>query len=138
MNPKSHENLKAIRFEGELLPDWAQLLDVAARLCPLPKSSSSWLVRLTNSAGTDDSRTVIEQCIVLRTSIQSHRNAAFTELQRTRHDAQPAQFLAAWMYALDTMIQVAQTLKTCSWIVEGLDESEPDDSDGGEITLRRI
>jgi len=26
----SHENLKPIRFAGELLPNWAQLLDLAA------------------------------------------------------------------------------------------------------------
>ena len=32
---KSHENLKVIRFEDEMLPNWAQLLDVAARLCPV-------------------------------------------------------------------------------------------------------
>jgi hypothetical protein len=35
MSAKSHENLKAIRFAGELLPKWAQLLDLAAGLCPV-------------------------------------------------------------------------------------------------------
>jgi hypothetical protein len=42
------------------------------------------------------------------------------------------------MYALDTMIQEAQTSKTCSWIVEGTEDTEVDDSDGGDITLRRV
>ena len=32
----SHENLKVIWFEGEMLPNWAHLLDAAARLCPVP------------------------------------------------------------------------------------------------------
>jgi len=36
VSANAHENLKAIRFAGELLPNWAQLLDVAARLCPVP------------------------------------------------------------------------------------------------------
>jgi hypothetical protein len=62
----------------------------------------------------------------------------FTELQRDRHDPQSAQILAAWTYALDTMIQEARNRKSCSWIVEGVDNTEIDDSDGGDITLRRV
>ena len=42
------------------------------------------------------------------------------------------------MYALDTMIQEAQSSKTCSWTVEGAEDVEIDDSDGGDITLRRV
>ena len=60
------------------------------------------------------------------------------ELRRSRNDGQPAQILAAWMYALDTMIQEAQTRKTCSWIIEGTEAIAMGDSDGGDITLRRV
>jgi hypothetical protein len=138
MSAKSHENLKAIRFEGELLPNWAQLLDLAATLCPVSEGVRRWFSRLTNSSGVDDSQTVVEQCGLLRASIGEHRQAIFTELQKNRHDAQSAQIIGAWTYALDTMIQEARSRKTCSWFIEGSDDTETDDSGGGDITLRRV
>jgi hypothetical protein len=137
MSAKSHENLKAIRFAGELLPNWAQLLDLAARLCPVSEEVRHWFCQLTTRAGVDDARTVIERCTLLRQSIQEHRESIAAEL-RSRDDAQPSQIIGAWMYALDTMIQEAQSSQTCSWTVEGAEDVEIDDSDGGDITLRRV
>jgi len=134
----SHENLKAIRFEGELLPNWAQLLDLAARLSPVSEGVRHWFSRLTTCAGVDDARTVIDYCRLLRASIQQHRESLATELRRSRDDVQPSQVLGAWLYALDTMIQQAESAKTCSWSVEGADDVAIDDSDGGDITLRRV
>src|ERR1043165_13009 len=137
MSAKSHQNMKAIRFEGELLPNWAQLLDLAARLCPVFEEMSHWFSRLTTCAGVNDARTVIDYCSRLRTSIQEHWESISAELQRSRGDAQPSQIFGAWMYALDTMIQEAQSSKTCSWTVEEAEDVVTDDSDGGNITLRR-
>jgi hypothetical protein len=133
-----HENLKAIRFAGELPPNWAQLLDLAARLCPVSEEVRHWFALLTSRAGVDDSRTVIDRCRLLRQSIQEHRESISSELRRTRDDAQPSQIIGAWFYALDTMIQEAQSSQTCSWTVEGADDDVIDDSDGGDITLRRV
>jgi len=138
MSLRSHENLKAIWFEDELLPNWAQLLDLAARLCPVSEDTPRRFSRLTNSSGVDDARTVLEQCAVLRASIQKHREAIEAELQRSRQDVQPSQVMGAWVYALDTMIQQAQASETCSWIVEGTEESPGDGSGGGDVTLRRV
>jgi hypothetical protein len=138
MSAKSHENLKAIRFEEELLPNWAQLLDLAARLCPVSEDVRRWFSRSTNCSGVDDVRTVTNQCKLLQASIQEHRDTIAEELERSRDDAQRSQVIGAWMYALDTMIQVAQTAKTCSWIVAGAEQTEPDHPDGGDITLRRV
>jgi hypothetical protein len=138
MSAKSHENLKPIRFADELLPNWAQLLDVAAGLCPVPEEMRHWFSRLTTCAGVDDARTVTHYCSRLRSSIQEHRGAIAAELQRTRDDAQPSQIIGAWMYALDTMIQQAQASKTCAWTVEGGGHDVVDDSDGGDIALRRV
>jgi hypothetical protein len=138
MSAKSHENLKAIRFAGELLPNWAQLLDVAARLCPVSEEVRHWFCQLTTRAGVDDSRAVVERCTLLRQSIQEHRESIAVELHRSRDDAQPLQIIGAWMYALDTMIQQAQSGKTCTWAVEGTEDVEIDDSDSGDITLRRV
>jgi hypothetical protein len=73
MSAKSHENLKAIRFEGQLLPSWAQLLDLAARLCPVSEDVRHWFSRLTNSSGVDDARTVMARCGLLRANIEQHR-----------------------------------------------------------------
>ena len=138
MSAKSHENLKAIRFAGELLPNWAQLLDLAARLCPVSEEDRHWFCQLTTRAGVDDARTVIERCTLLRQGIQGHRASIAAELRRSREDVQPSQIIGAWMYALDTMIQAAQSSKTCAWTVAGAEDVEIDDSDGGDITLRRV
>lgn len=138
MSAKSHENLKAIRFAGELLPNWAQLLDLAARLCPVSEEARHWFSRLTAHAGVDDSRTVIEHCSRLRQSLQEHRESVVSELRRSREDVQPSQIMSAWFYALDTIILEAATSKTCSWTVEGAVDQASEDSDGGDIALRRL
>jgi hypothetical protein len=138
MSAKSHENLKSIRFAGELLPNWAQLLDLAARLCPVSEDVRHWFTLLTSRAGVDDSRTVIDHCRLLRQSIQEHRESVASELRRDRDDAQPSLIIGAWLYALDTMIQAAESRKTCSWTLDGADDDLLDDSGGGDITLRRV
>ena len=134
----SHEHLKAIRFEGELLPNWAQLLDLAARLAPVSEEVRHWFSKLTTCAGVDDARTVMEHCRLLRASIQQHRETIAIELRRSRDDVQPSQILGAWLYALETMVQQAESRKTCSWSVEGAEDVVIDDSDGGDVTLRRV
>lgn len=135
---KSPQELKAIRFEGELLPRWAQLLDLAGRLCSVPDETREWFSRLTNSTGVDDARTVLTQCEILRASLQEHRAAITTNLQRSRDDGQASLIYAAWMYALDTMILQASIKRTCSWHLEGIESAADDDLGGGEITLRRV
>ena len=140
MNRNSPENLKAIRFGGELLPNWAQLLDLAARLCPVSEDVRHWFSRLTRQAGVEDSSVVRERCTLLRQSIQANRQSILVELRRSHDDAQPSQIISAWMYALDTMIQSAQSSKTCSWTIAGSERDVIDDADGGggDITLRRV
>ena len=79
-----------------------------------------------------------EQSSLLRASIQTHRQTLFLELQRSHKDVQSAEILGAWIYALDTMLQQAQSRKICSWTVEGADDTQIDDSGDGDITLRRV
>src|SRR6185503_20233721 len=133
MSAKSHENLKAIRFAEQLLPNWAQLLDLAARLCPISEEDRHWFSRLTRCDGVDDALTVIDYCSRLRASIQEHREAIGGELQREPGDDQPSRIIGAWIYSLDTMIQEARTSKTCTWTVEGTENDVIDESDGGDI-----
>ena len=66
MRTKTRKNLKTICFEGQLLPDWAQLLFLAARLCPVAQDASLWFARLTSGSGVEDARTVVERCGLLR------------------------------------------------------------------------
>jgi len=138
MSTHAHENLKAIRFAGELLPNWAQLLDLAARLCPVSEEARHWFSKLTSCNGGDNARTVLAHCRALRTSVQEHREALAAELRRARDDAQPVQIIAAWLYALDTMIQAAETSKACAWTVDGAETAVIEGPEGGDITLRRV
>ena len=70
MNTHPHENLKIIRFEGEMLPHWAQLLDLVARLCPVPDETRRWSSRFTNCSGVDDARTVLTHGDALRRALR--------------------------------------------------------------------
>ena len=133
-----HENLKVIRFEGEMLPNWAQLLDLAARLSPVSEETRGWFSRFTKSTGVDDARTVSTQSETLLTAIRNHKDAIILQLERTRGDNQAPRIFAAWEYALDTMLQTASSKTTCSWFVEGNEETGEGDYGDGDITLRRV
>jgi hypothetical protein len=134
----SRENLKVIWFEGEMLPNWAQMLDAAARLCPVSEETRSWFSRLTNSSGVDDARTIIANAETLQHALRENRKTITTQLQRTRGDGQANQIFAAWQYALETMIQEAASRGTCSWKVEGVEDTGEGDFGDGGITLRRV
>ncbi|MGD0812595.1 MAG: hypothetical protein ABSA83_03240 [Verrucomicrobiota bacterium] len=138
MSMKTREKLRVMSFEGQLLPQWAQLLFLAARLCPVAQDASFWFSRLTSSSGVDNARTVLKQCRLLRASIQEHHKSIATELQRIRSDGQSKHILAAWLYSLDTMILEARDKRTCSWIVEGTEDASVNGLDDGEVTLRRV
>jgi hypothetical protein len=75
---ETHENLKTIRFEGEMLPKWAQLLDSAARLCPVSEETRGWFSRFTRSSGVDDAVLLFRES-KLQTSPDS------LEQRRARH-----------------------------------------------------
>jgi hypothetical protein len=121
-----------------MLPTWAQLLDLAARLCPVTEETRNWFSRFTNSSGVDDARTVAKEAEILRSALRENRQTVNAQLQRMQGDAQASRIFAAWQYSLDTMIQVASGKKTCSWQVEGLEESGDGDYGDGDITLRRV
>ena len=135
---KSQENLKTIWFEGEMLPNWAQLLDAGARMCPVAEGTRGWFSRFTNSPGVDDARTVVAEAKILRDALRDNRQAIIADLQRTRGDGQAAQVFAAWEYALETILQQAAGKQTCAWTVEGVENTGDGDSWGGDITLRRV
>jgi hypothetical protein len=132
------EKFKIVWFENEMLPKWAQVLDVAAQLSRVPEGTRGWFSRFTNSAGVDDSRTIVNECQSLLTAIRKEKAAVIRELERTRGDGQAPQIVAAWEYALDTMIQEARSKKTCSWRIEGIDNKAKSDHGDGDITLRRV
>jgi len=138
MSEQSYENLKMIRFEDELLPHWASLLDLAARLCSVSTQVCDWFSRFTSSNGVDDACTVLVCCEELRAALKERRGLVVSELKHSHDNGQAAQIVNAWLYALDTMMQVAATRKTCSWGIAGTENAVIDDSDGGDVTLRRV
>src|SRR5512140_3755383 len=95
---KDRENLKIIRFNTELLPIWAQLLDVAARLCRARDETQRWFARFANSNGVDDSRTVLAHCWALRHDVEDQKDLIMAELRRSNRDKQPEEIFAAWKY----------------------------------------
>ncbi len=135
---RSRELLKPIRFQGDLLPDWAQLLDLAASLSEVPESTRQWFSVFTSRTGVDDARTIVKHCRVLRSGLQARRDVVLAALGPGSGDSAPATIHAAWLYALDTMIENASGAETCSWHAEGTDDA-PGSIDGdGDITLRRV
>ena len=134
----SHENLKVIRFAGELLPNWAQLLDLASGICAMPEETCRWFSVLTQSNGVEDARTVVRHCELLRGELLRWREKVVSELRRDKEDVRPMQVYGAWIYALETMIQAGRGQKTCAWFVEGAEDSGGEFGEGGEITLRRV
>lgn len=131
------EKLKNIRFEGELLPDWAQLLDTAALMCPLSQGTRAWFARLANGAGVDDARIVLAEAETLRAALAENKESVLEELQEIRGPEQGDRIFAAWEYSLDTIIQQAAGKRTCSWRIVGETETAPDYGDG-DTTLRRV
>src|SRR3954466_15446378 len=135
---RSRHSLKPIRFLGELLPDWAQLLDVAAKLSSVSESTRQWFSAFTRQSGVDDARTIVDHCEVLRSALRVRRDSVLSALSPGSGDSPPATIHAAWLYALETMIQNASGAQTCSWEVEGADDAPGGFDSGGDITLRRV
>jgi hypothetical protein len=134
----SAEPLKTIRFEGELLPKWAQLLNVAAQVCPVSEETRRWFCRFVDSSGVDDARTIVLQCELLLTELRRRKETVLSDLARTGDDGQPTQIFAAWEYALETMMLDARSKKTCSWHLEESAQTGGNDFGDGNITLRRV
>ena len=134
----SRQSLEAIRFEGELLPDWTQLLDLAASLSSAPESTQQWFSLFTRRTGVDDARTVVEDCQILRSGLHARRDSVLAGLAPGSGDSAPATIHTAWLYALDTMIKNASGAQTCAWHVEGTDDAPSGFDEGGDITLRRV
>jgi hypothetical protein len=137
------ENLKIIHFDGEVLPHWAQLLDLAASLCPLSEAARKWFWALTNAKGRDNSipaHDARNHCEELRCQLSEYKRDILGELAKHPLDDQPKTTLAAWTYALDTIILNSQGKELCSWYVEGLEGADDDSdfSDEGDIQLRRV
>jgi hypothetical protein len=135
---RSRQSLKPIRFQSELLPDWTQLLDLAASLSSAPESTRQWFSFFTSRTGTDDGRTIVEHCQVLRSRLQAHRDSVLAALAPGSGDSTPATIHAAWIYALDTMIEHASGATTCAWHVQGTDDTSDTIGGDGDITLRRV
>lgn len=131
----SAEDLRTIHFDGELLPKWAQLLDLAARICPVPVETRSWFARFTQSSGVDDARSIRAHVETLRNALEVSPQAVkqeFREMDSLRCD----QIIKGWKYSLETMAIQASKAQTCFWEVDGSDVGL-DDFGNGEISLRR-
>lgn len=134
----SRRSPKPIRFGDELLPDWAQLLDLAASLSSVPEPTRHWFSLFTSRTGVDDAGTIVDHCEELHSALAAGRESVLVALAPGTDDSSPATIFAAWVYALETMIDNATGAKTCAWHVEGTDHDHGVIDGDGDITLRRI
>jgi hypothetical protein len=86
----------------------------------------------------DDAQIVLAEAKSLQSALQENKEAIIDQLKRMRDDQQASQIFAAWLYALETMVQGAVEKKTCSWKIEGAEHSGEGDFGDGDITLRRV
>jgi hypothetical protein len=117
MSREKPEPLKTISFEDELLPTWACLLDLAARLAPVNSDTRRWFAKFIRESGTEDSRVIADHCTILLAAMAEFGDSITSNLARERTDAPASQILAAWKYTLETIRQCADARETCSWIV---------------------
>ena len=75
---ETHENLKIIWFEGEMLPNWARFLDAAARLCPISEGTRNWFSRLTTFSGVADARTIIAEVRIPQRALREKNESIIT------------------------------------------------------------
>lgn len=92
----------------------------------------------TSRSGVSDASTVTEHCQQLRATLLQHRDSVLAALAPGSGDSEPTTIISAWLYALDTMIQVAADGETCTWYVHGTDDLDRPDFGDGDITLRRV
>jgi atypical dual specificity phosphatase len=129
---------KTIRFEGEMLPAFAETLVAAAIISGVSPATQRWFLRFANAPGVDDARTVILQSEILLTAIRERKDLLGSQLAASQDPTRVPQIIAAWEYSLDTMIVHARSKKTCSWTIDGYEESNEGDFGDGDITLRRV
>lgn len=134
----ARQGLKTIRFEGELLPKWAHLLDVAAIICSAPEVTQCWFSRFTHSPGVEEASIIVLQCKLLQTAIRQRKDWLALQLNQSQDPQQVSQIIAALEYSLDTMLQQTLSKKTCSWTQDGFQSDPRGDFGDGDITLRRV
>ncbi|MBN9689061.1 MAG: hypothetical protein J0M24_02390 [Verrucomicrobia bacterium] len=125
-------------FEDELLPSWARLLDLAARLAGMPRETQDWFVGFCRGPGVSDTERLEVHCRRLLEALKQPERTLVVSLQRTPMDRQPGTIIAAWRYSLETMLQQAGVRSSCAWRWSDSETGNDDDSGGGEITLRRV
>ncbi len=124
-------------FEEELLPSWARLLDLASRLSGMPRETQDWFVAFCRGPGVSDTEPLRFHCQLLLEALRKPERTLVVSLQRTPMDRQPGTIIAAWCYSLETMLQQASDRSSCSWRWSRDETGDEDDSEGGEISLRR-
>jgi hypothetical protein len=94
-------------------PAWQPTLIMHSRSQLHSWLAPSWAVgHLTTRTGVDDARTVAQHCQVLRSGLQARRDSLLVAIAPGSGDSAPATILAAWLYALDTMIEKAGSAQT--------------------------
>jgi hypothetical protein len=94
---RSGHHSKEAEFEGELLPAWSQLFDVAARMVPIGEPSREWFARFGRGPGVDDSGTVRERCAELKAALMAHREQVIADLRNCREEWQAVKVWEAWV-----------------------------------------
>jgi hypothetical protein len=121
MRPDSIEILKIV-FEQNRLPEYAYLLDAAAKMYGLPEETFEWFWRFCDpvpNAKQDSSENVLRHSRTLLERVEQmldSRTGDWCILMRYP-DVDPALVKAHWTHSLRLMIELAQRTKICHWVV---------------------
>ena len=117
-----HSWARRIVFEGESLPGTAFAIDHLGTLPGLSDEASEWLWRFTICVGctkSDDSVRIIRVVSETMDRFAASRPHLLATLPARFNGPFDDQVLDEWLFALRTMLRIAQRQPRCSWTSPG-------------------
>jgi hypothetical protein len=141
MGPASDYSEHTIVFEGVRLPKAAIFLDhlgMYGNLHGMSVETSEWLWRFVICVGWrrhDSSESICSKCGETRTLLVAQKSHLVEHFPRHFNGRFEVRFYDDWLQTLDTIMAIARTRDSCSWIAEQLQSSPNFGRSVGEILI---